>query len=104
MSANLIVIRWRDIPAQVMARQGRTAHKIELSPRFQVAIDRAAMALGFIGTDEYLEQWQRDTLECGDDLEAAASALAREYEEQYTQDRLNQIVNNGGIDSTKEDQ
>ena len=104
MSARLIVIRWRDIPAQVMARQGRTAHKIELSPRFAVAIDRAAMAIGFVGTDEYLEQWQRDTSACDDDLELAATTAAREYEERYTQDRLNQIVNNGGIDSTKADQ
>ena len=34
MSAQLTVILWRDIPAQVVAKLGRTAHKIELAPRF----------------------------------------------------------------------
>ena len=42
MGATLTVIWWRDIPAQVVAKDGRRASKIVLHPRFQVAIDKAA--------------------------------------------------------------
>ena len=38
----LSVIWWRDIPAQVVAKEGRRTSKIVLHPRFQVAIDKAA--------------------------------------------------------------
>ena len=40
--ADLTVIWWRDIPVQVVAKQGRTSAKVPLSPRFQEAIDMAA--------------------------------------------------------------
>ena len=39
----LTVISWRDIPAQVIAKRGRDTFKVQLTPRFQEAIDRAAM-------------------------------------------------------------
>jgi hypothetical protein len=44
--AQLTVIYWRDIPAQVILRFGRTSAKRELPARFQEAIDRAAMRGG----------------------------------------------------------
>ena len=37
--AELTVIWWRDIPAQVTAKEGRTRAARELPPRFQEAID-----------------------------------------------------------------
>ncbi|NIR40211.1 MAG: hypothetical protein GWN07_30790, partial [Actinobacteria bacterium] len=43
MTAELITIKWREIPAQVTARDGRRKVSIQLSDRFQVAIDRAAI-------------------------------------------------------------
>ena len=52
--ANLTVVYWRDIPAQVIAKAGRKSAKKMLSDRFQEAIDRAAMRSGAAGTDEYL--------------------------------------------------
>ncbi len=42
----LTTIWWRDIPAQVIAKDRRQAHKVVLHPRFQVAIDKAAMRAG----------------------------------------------------------
>ena len=54
MPGTLITIYWRDIPAQVLARQGRTAHKVVLHPRFQVAIDRAAMRAGKKSASDYI--------------------------------------------------
>ena len=44
--ANLIIISWRDIPAQVVVKRGRETAKVQLSPRFQEAVDRAAMRAG----------------------------------------------------------
>ena len=38
---SLIVISWRDIPAQVIVKRGREAAKVQLSHRFQEAVDRA---------------------------------------------------------------
>lgn len=96
MSAALTVIMWRDMPAQVVAKRGRENHKIELSPRFQQAIDRAAMRAGAIGTDEYLEDWRRETRPCGEDLASEAAAEAAAIEERFSVDVLNQYVLNLG--------
>ena len=51
----LITIYWRDIPSQVIAKQGRKSAKVKLSERFQEAIDKAAMRAGRQGSDQYLE-------------------------------------------------
>ncbi|MGQ0848243.1 MAG: virulence factor, partial [Actinomycetota bacterium] len=97
MSAELTVIFWRDIPAQVVAKRGREASKRELAPRFQVAIDRAAMYAGLFGTDEYLAEWRRDTRACGDDLQAEADAEVARIEAQFTAELLNEVAGNGGL-------
>ena len=98
MSARLTVIGWRDIPAQVVAAHGRTKVRIELSPRFQMAIDRAAMNAGLIGTDAYLEEWTRISRECGDDLEAAAHEESARLETAYDRPRLERIIAGSGIE------
>jgi hypothetical protein len=93
----ITIIRWRDIPAQVVARRGRESAKRELSPRFQVAIDRAAMYAGLFGTDEYLSEWVRDSHPCGEDLEAEAGQEAARLEAEYTPELLNELAGNGGV-------
>ena len=40
---DVIIVYWKDIPAQVIVGKGRRATKIQLSERFEQAIDRAAM-------------------------------------------------------------
>jgi len=92
----LTVIRWRDIPAQVVARRGDETAKRELSARFQVAIDRAAMYAGLFGTDEYLSEWAKDTRPCGDDLESEVAAEAARLETEYDSETLNDLASNGG--------
>ena len=99
--AQLITLYWRDIPAQVIAERGRGRKreqaKIELSRRFAIAIDAAAMRDGADSTDDYLAEWRRgDPVECGEDLEAEAAAKAAELEEDYQADRVRQLVENGG--------
>lgn len=56
----LLVIRWRDIPAQVIVREGRVMQKRELPERFVQAIDRAAMQAGLRESDAYLGEWRRE--------------------------------------------
>ena len=92
----LTVISWREIPAQVTAGKGRQAARAELSERFQEAIDAAAMRAGLIGTDTYLEEWRRDTRQCGDDLEAEVAATASRLEHEYTNERLERLVRASG--------
>ena len=92
----LTVISWRAIPAQVTAGKGRGASRIQLSERFQEAIDAAAMRAGLIGTDSYLEEWRRESRQCGDDLAAEVAAVAAQLEDDYPDDRLERLVRASG--------
>ena len=101
MMASLITVYWRDIPAQVIAERGRGRQreqaKVELSRRFAIAIDAAAMRDGADGTDDYLSAWRRAAAgPCGDDLAAEAAAKAAAIEADYPVDRIRQLVKNGG--------
>ncbi|MBP0582542.1 MULTISPECIES: virulence factor [Labrys] len=93
----LIVTYWRDIPTMVVAKQGRTSAKRELSSRFGEAVDMAAMRGGAAGTDDYLAEFHRSPpIECGDDLEAEVSAAAAKIEAEYDKERLAALAKNGG--------
>ena len=76
--AELIVVYWRDIPAQVIARAGRRNQvKIELDERFAKAIDIAAMKGGARDDDAYLADWRKaDPVGVSDDLAGEAAAPA----------------------------
>ena len=94
----LTVIWWRDIPAQVVAKDGRRASKIVLHPRFQVAIDRAAVKAGRRSMDEYIAEWHKVQRSCGDDLEAEATAEVARLEATYTRRVLDHLVTTGGAE------
>src|SRR6202158_818496 len=96
---SLIVISWRDIPAQVIVKRGREAAKVQLSPRFQEAVDRAAMRAGKGSSDAYLADWKRRAPRlCGDDLKAVADAEAAILEARYTDQDLERMIRAKGID------
>lgn len=96
--AELTVIYWRDIPAQVIAKAGRRSAKVVLSERFEKAIDRAAMRAKLRDTDGYLAQWRRGApTPCGEDLDAAARDLAGELEAAFDEARLDAFVQSGGV-------
>ena len=98
--ADLTIIYWRDIPAQVVARRGRQSAKRELPPRFAEAIDRAAMRSGARDEDSYLAAWRRgDPTPCEDELEAAAEGAVRRLEAEYDEGRLARLVGSGGRES-----
>jgi cvfA/B/C family virulence factor len=94
----LTVIWWRDIPAQVVAKDGRRASKIVLHPRFQTAIDRAAVKAGRRSMDEYIAEWHKVQRPCGDDLEAEATAEVARLEATYTRRVLDHLVTTGGAE------
>jgi hypothetical protein len=96
--AKLIVVYWRDIPAQVIVKAGRQAAKRQLDERFEKAIDRAAMRAKLRDTDSYLAEWRRaDPVDCGDDLESEAAAAAERLEAEYDDTRLKALVESGGV-------
>jgi Virulence factor len=96
--AQLIVVYWRDIPAQVIVKRGRVTAKRQLTERFEKAIDRAAMRANLRDTDSYLAEWRRaDPVDCGEDLEAAAAAAAERLEAEYDEVLLTSLVDKGGV-------
>jgi hypothetical protein len=96
--ATMTVIWWRDIPAQVLARDGRRASKVVLHPRFQVAIDKAASRAGKRAYNDYIEEWRKVARACGDDLEAEVGAEAERLESEYDKHRLAELIQSGGVD------
>ncbi len=96
--ATLSVILWRDIPAQVLARNGRRSSKIVLHPRFQVAIDKAASRAGKRAYNEYIAEWRKVQQECGEDIVAEVRAEAERLEDAYTKHRLAELIMSGGAE------
>lgn len=96
--ASLVIVYWRDIPAQVMVKKGRrSVAKRELSLRFTEAIDMCAMRTGAADTDEYLAEWRKsDPVEVSDDIEAEADKAAEALETEYDKERLVALVKSGG--------
>lgn len=95
--AEITIVYWRDIPAQVIAGKGRRGAKAPLPERFEQAIDRAAMKAGMVGTDAYLAEWRKvGPVEVpGEDAEAATREASR-IETDYDQRRLKALVDNDG--------
>ena len=100
--AQIFVIYWRDIPAQVIAEKGRGRNrkqaKRELHMRFALAIDEAAMKFGADKSGDYLEDWRRgEAVSCTDELKEEAETLANQIEHIFNSTELRNLVANGGI-------
>ena len=95
--ANVTIVYWRDIPAQLIVGKGRRAVKIQLTERFEQAIDRAAMKSGAAETDDYLADWRKADpyVIDGDDADVATAEAAR-LETEFDKDRLMVLINNDG--------
>ena len=94
----LILISWRDIPAQVVVQRGRVREKAQLSQRFHEAIDRAAMRAGKGSSDAYIAEWRRvaTKIDTADDLREIADNEIRRLEAEYSDERLQQMIRNHG--------
>lgn len=95
--ANVTVVYWRDIPAQVIVGKGRRAAKVQLPERFEQAIDRCAMKVGADGSDDYLAEWRKADpfVVEGDDKDVATAQAAR-LDTEYDQTRIKSLIANNG--------
>jgi len=98
----LVVIRWRDIPAQVIATTGENKATIILPGRFQDAIDKAAGRGKVTDANSYVAQWDRDVYPLHDsDLEQAAKAFAEGLEADFDNERLARLVASSGYEDSE---
>ena len=94
---DVVIVYWRDIPAQVIVGKGRRGAKAQLPERFEQAIDRAAMKIGAEDTDAYLAEWRKAApyvIE-GDQDDIAKSEAAR-LDAEYDQARIKELIANDG--------
>lgn len=95
--AEVVIVYWRDIPAQVIVGKGRRAAKIQLPERFEQAIDRAAMKVGAKDADAYLAEWRKAApFEVEGDQDEVAKAQAAQLETDYDTERLKALIANDG--------
>ncbi|WP_415183230.1 virulence factor [Phaeovulum sp.] len=95
--ADITIVFWRDIPAQVIAGKGRRGVKRPLPERFEQAIDRCAMKIGARDSDAYLAEWRKapPAEHPGDDAEAVAAECAR-IETDYDAAKIAALIANNG--------
>ncbi len=95
--AEVTVVYWRDIPAQVIVGKGRRGSKVQLPERFEQAIDRCAMKIGARDTDSYLAEWRKAVVA---DLEGEPDTIAADYaaklEAEFDTARIKQLIDADG--------
>lgn len=95
--ADVTIVYWRDIPAQVIVGKGRRGSKVPLPERFEKAIDRAAMKAGARDTDSYLADWRKaEPYEVDGDQDQVATAEAARLDREYDDQMLAQLIANMG--------
>jgi hypothetical protein len=92
----LVVLYWRDIPAQVIGKSASESIRKPLAPRFAAAIDRAAMRAGKGSSEAYLNEWRRDIRTENGDLATVVDATVSELEQQFNDDTLERLIRSGG--------
>ena len=96
--AEVVVISWRDIPAQVNARNGDVRHQVLLPARFQRAVERATRIAGIKTSHDQVAEWRRRSFPIDNDpLEAARTEAAR-LDAAFPPDRLRSLIAAGGWD------
>jgi Virulence factor len=95
--AEVTVVFWRDIPAQVIVGKGRRGSKVQLSERFEQAIDRCAMKIGARDADAYLAEWRKTVIgEVEGEPDAIAASEAQRLETEFDTARLKALIDTDG--------
>ena len=94
--AKLITIWWRDIPMQVIAKEGRQTEKRVLNKRFQFAVDKAAMNAGKKSYGDYIEEMQRSEQPAEGDLTELVDREMARIDAAYTKEVLHALIASGG--------
>lgn len=73
----------------VIARGDGAQIKVMLPARFQEAIDEAAMRLGAVGADAYMEGWARDPwVSAAEEPDQLAARVASELERDLSEEKV----------------
>ena len=102
-SNEVIVIMWRDIPAQVNAQMGRERKQVQLAEKFQRAIDRAKRKAHIYTAEEDIAQWRRVSLPLVGDMTEAAQREADRLDSEYPRERLGKLAFAGGFEADVKD-
>lgn len=102
-SNEVIVIMWRDIPAQVNAQMGRERKQVQLTEKFQRAIDRAKRKAHIYTAEEDIAQWRRVSLPLVGDMAEAAQREADRLDSEYSRERLGKLAFAGGFEANVKD-
>ncbi|MBA3803998.1 MAG: virulence factor [Acidimicrobiia bacterium] len=92
----LVVILWRDIPAQVNVHVGRERRQMLLAERFQRAIDRAKRKARIHTAQDDVAQWRRESRPLDGEAEAAVADAVARLEADYPPARLGALAFVGG--------
>lgn len=88
------VTYWRDLPSMVVAREGDDVAKVQLAGRLQGAIDEAAMRLGDIGSDAYLDGFKRSPwTETDGSPQEVAQTTADNLSDEWSRERVSDYLN-----------
>ncbi len=94
---HVTVVYWRDIPAQVIVGKGRRGAKVQLTERFEQAIDRCAMKIGAADTDAYLAEWRKaDPYSVDGEQMDVAQQEAAKLEAEFDKTRIKDLIDNDG--------
>ena len=99
--AKLKIVYWRDIPGQVVIRQGRRSTRIRLPARFMRAIERAGYRLKKKQQDALFEPWHDVAQPFDGDIKQQARQLVEHLEQTYTEEVLETLIRASGIDENR---
>ncbi|MDH3221134.1 MAG: virulence factor [Gammaproteobacteria bacterium] len=100
--AQLKIVYWRDIPGQVVIREGGRSTRLRLPPRFMRAIERAAYRLKKKQQDALFEPWHDVAQPVdGSDIRLQARQLVQQLETRYTEEALENLIRASGVDESR---
>ena len=96
----MITVYWRDIPSHVIYKMGRQKYKKQLNPKFEIAIDRAAMRAGKGSSEAYMSEWRREIVAMEGDPQELVDNLVEKLENQFDDTVLEKTIKAKGIKPT----
>ena len=94
----LITVFWRDIPSHIIFKTKSGKFKKQMSPRFEKAIDRAAMRAGKGSSEAYMADWRREIVKIKtDDPQSIVDQEIELLEQMFSDDLLEKTVKSKGI-------
>jgi len=94
----LITVFWRYIPSHIIFKTKSGKFKKQMSPRFEKAIDRAAMRAGKGSSDAYMADWRREIVKIKtDDPQSIVDQEIELLEQMFSDDLLEKTVKSKGI-------